>query len=103
MIIDDFNLAKPIIFKLDRLELALRSVISSIDRANNDTNGQYNCSISKHCDGSGWHIDLSGCDVITKILMSTKLIIEEEIRDITNQLNNIGTTVREFKPTNEIK
>ena len=103
MTIEDFNLAKPIIFKLERLESALLDVISIIDKTNNNINEQYHCSISKYCDGNGWRVDLSGCDVAVKILMSTKLIIEEEIRDFTNQLNNIGTNVREFNPKNEIK
>ena len=103
MTIEDFNLARPIIFKLERLEYALRDITANINKINNDNYEQYNCLISKHVDGSGWRVDLSGCDVTVKILMSAKLIIEEEIRDLINQLNNIGTNVREFKPKNEIK
>lgn len=87
MHIDSFEEVTKLLTIIKKLEKAFVQSFSFMDKS--DLKGYY-MNISKHSDGSGKCIDLSGCMIANEVIIAVQKEIENKYDSVINELESLG-------------
>lgn len=89
MKLTDFKEVEKLYSQLKKINDALTRV-QSWDSVSGD---EYWCYLNKHRDGSGFSVDMTGCDVMSEMVKATNTVLSKKRMEVEALLTDLGVTI----------